>query len=87
MFLNTGLGEEIYTTWSDEQRREEIGKLVEGYRAGLPVGILCKMSEAIAGSQEHARIFLQELLTDEERQAAVSSETGGMQQLVTSFLL
>jgi hypothetical protein len=87
MFLNTGLGEEIYRTWSDDQRREEIVRLVNGYRAGLPVGILCKMAEAIAGSQKSARGFLLELLTDEERQAAVARETGGMQQMVSSFLL
>ena len=65
MFLNQDLGESVYKTWSNTQRREEIAKLVDGYRNGLPIGILCKMSEAIAGSRKQARKHLHELLTIE----------------------
>ena len=51
---NNDLGAAFFKSWSDEQRREEIGKLVAGYRIGVPVGILCKMAETIAGSREVA---------------------------------
>lgn len=87
MFFNNDLGASLYKTWTDEQRRDEICRLVEGYRAGLPVGILCKMAEMIAGSQALAREHLATFLTPEERQAAVDRETGGMRPLVASFML
>jgi hypothetical protein len=87
MFPQHDLGAALYKTWTDEQRREEISKLVEGYRAGVPLGVLCKMAETIAGSQELAREHLIAMMTPEERQAAVDSETGGMLPLVRSFLL
>ena len=80
------LGAALFKTWSDEERRTEIAKLVEGYRAGLPVGILCKMTETIAGGEAQARSYLTELLTPEERQAAIARETGGMLLLVRAFL-
>ena len=75
---NNDLGAALYKTWSDAQKREEIGRLVEGYRKGLPVGILCKMAETIAGSQQRARKHLHALMTDAERQTAIGKETGGM---------
>lgn len=87
MFGNSDLGASLYKTWNAAQRREEIARLVEGYRAGLPVGILCKMSETIAGSKKGARKHLHAMLTLEERQAAVDREAGGMQIVVKEFLL
>jgi hypothetical protein len=85
MFGNNDLGASLYETWNDKQRREEIAKLVEGYRNGLPVGILCKMTEAVAGNRKKARRYLRELLTSEERKAAIDKETGGIQVTVREF--
>jgi len=87
MFLNDDLGAELYKTWTPIQKRDEIAKLIEGYRKGLPVGILCNISEVIAGSRKTARKHLHDMLTLEERQAAVGLETGGMHALVKQFLL
>ncbi|HEY6838518.1 MAG TPA: hypothetical protein VI389_07240 [Geobacteraceae bacterium] len=81
------LGASIYATWTDEQRSEEIGRLVEGYRQGLPIGILCKMAETVAGSNEKAREILASLMTQLERQAAVDKETGAIKDVAKSFLL
>jgi hypothetical protein len=85
--LSQDLGAALFKTWTDEQRRDEIRKLVEGYRAGLSLGILCKMAETIAGSQEKAREHLVSLMPPSERQAAVEKETGGMRILAIAFLL
>ena len=87
MFNSSDLGAELYKTWSNTQRREEIEKLVHGYRSGIPVGILCSMTEAIAGSRKRARKYLQELLTPEERKSAVEQASGGMLEIVKDFLL
>ena len=87
MFKNDDLGAALYKTWSSKQRRDEIARLVEGYRSGLPIGILCKMSETIAGSRKRGRKYLQELLTPDERKAAMEKETGGMLMMVKEFLL
>ena len=87
MFQNNDLGAALFSTWTDEQRREELGRLVEGHRAGLPLGILCKMAETIAGSQELAKEQLVSLMPLEEREKAVAKETGGMRILAASFLL
>lgn len=87
MFNNADLGAELYKTWSPVQKRNEIAKLVEGYRKGLPVGILCNISEVVAGSRKEARKHLQAMLSLEERRAAVELETGGMQILLRQFLL
>ena len=81
------LGAALFKTWSEEQQREEIGKLVAGYRSGVPVGILCKMAETIAGSQEKAKAHLAHFLSVEERQQAVEKESGGMRILAEAFLL
>ncbi len=86
MFPQHDLGAALYKTWNDKQKREEIARLVEGYRNGLPVGVLCKMVETIAGSKQRARRHLQALLTAEERQAAIEKETGGMKIAVKSLL-
>jgi hypothetical protein len=87
MFDNHDLGAAIFSTWTDEQRREELDKLIKGHGAGLPLGILCKMAETIAGSRELAREHLVSSMPLEERQAAVEKETGGMRILAASFLL
>jgi len=81
------LGASMFKDWSEEQQLEEIGKLVAGYRNGVPVGILCKMAETIAGSQEKAREHLARFLSPEERQLAIEKEQGGMRILVESFFL
>lgn len=86
MFAHDDLGASVYKNWSNTQRRDEIAKLVEGYRNGLPIGVLCKMAETIAGSRKRARKQLHEMLTAEERQAAIDRETGGMLALARDFL-
>lgn len=85
--LANDLGASIYATWTDEQRREEIGRLVEGYRCGVPVGIMCKMAETIAGSSEKAKEILVSLMPLTERQAAVDRESGAIRDITRSFLL
>ena len=87
MFVQDDLGAALYKTWSSRQRRDEIARLVEGYRSGLPIGILCKMTEAIAGSRKKGKKLLQEFLTAEERQAAIEQEKGGMLLFVKDFLM
>ena len=87
MLGNHDLGASLYKTWTEQQRKQEIAKLVEGYRAGVPVGILCKMSETIAGNQKKAKKYLAEFMPLEERKAAVANQTGGMHQLISQFLL
>ena len=84
---NDDLGASLYKTWSDKEKRDEIARLVEGYRNGLPVGILCKMSESIAGTQKRARKHLHALMTEAERQVAIDKESGGLQIVVKEFLL
>lgn len=81
------LGASEFSTWTEKKKREEIAKLVEGYRNGVPVGILCKMAETIAGNRKKARKHLHELLSLDERKAAVAQETGGMLKTVTEYLL
>ncbi len=83
---NDDLGASLYKTWSDKEKRDEIARLVEGYRSGLPVGILCKMAEAISGSRKRARKHLQSLMTPDERQAAIEKESGGVQIAVKELL-
>jgi len=87
MFPNISLGGETFKEWPPAQRRDEIRKLVEGYRKGLPLGILLRMTEEIAGSRRLAREHLFDLLTADERQSAVDREVGGMKQLATEVLL
>ena len=83
---NTDLGAALFKTWTEKQRRDEIEKLVEGFRNGVPIGILCRMAETVAGNKKKARKYLQQFMTAEERTAAITSVTGGMAPLVTSFL-
>jgi hypothetical protein len=84
---NQDLGAALFKTWSEEQQREEIGKLVTGYRNGLPVGILCKMAETIAGSQEKAKEHLAHFMPLKERKRAVAKESGGVRLVAEELLL
>ncbi len=83
---NSDLGAALFKTWTEEQRLEEISKLVQGYRGGLPIGVLCKMAETIAGNKKRAKKALKQLLTADERRNAVESAEGGMISIVKSFL-
>jgi hypothetical protein len=83
---NGDLGAALFKTWTDKQRSDEIGKLVEGFRNGISVGVLCKMAETIAGDRKKAKKILKQLLTPQERQSAVAGAEGGMIPLVKSFL-
>ena len=88
MFNSHGdFGAAMFKTWTEEQQRAEIGKLVTGYRNGLPLGVLFKMAETIAGSQEKAREHLQHFLTPKERKQAIARESGGMKILAEELLL
>lgn len=83
---NNDLGAALYKTWTEQQRSEELEKLVTGYRNGLPIGILCKMSETIAGNRKKARKYLKQFMSAAERKAAVESATGAMSPIVKAFL-
>ncbi|HBA71272.1 MAG TPA: hypothetical protein DER40_17035 [Geobacter sp.] len=83
---NNDLGAALFKTWTEKQRCDEIQKLVEGYRKGVPVGILCKMSETIAGDKKKARKYLKLFLTDAERKAAIGSANASMLPLISSFM-
>lgn len=86
----TDIGTEVYQSWSTEKRRDEIGKLVQGYRAGVPVVVLCMTAAAVAGSHDDARLYLSEFMPLEERQAVVAAQHGAdeeVQSLVRSFML
>ena len=52
----------------------------------VPLGILCKMAETIAGSRKTAKKYLKKYMTESERTAALGSATGGMIPLVKSLL-
>ena len=83
---NNDLGAALFKTWTEEQRSAEIEKLVQGFRNGVPIGILCKMVETIAGSKKKAKEYLKKFMTVDERKAAVASESGAMSLIVKSFL-
>jgi len=83
---NNDLGASLYKTWNETQKREEIARLVEGYRNGLPVGILCKMVETIAGSRTRARKHIKALMTPAERQGAIDKSSGGIQITVKELM-
>ncbi|MDD2540610.1 MAG: hypothetical protein PHH28_06140 [Desulfuromonadaceae bacterium] len=84
---NNDLGASLFKTWTEEQRSDEIEKLVQGFRNGVPVGILCKMAETVAGNKKKARKYLKLFMTAAERTAAVESAGEAMGPLVKSFLL
>ena len=81
------LGADIYQSWSEEQRRAEIARLVTGFRAGLPLPIMLQMSSAIAGTPDSAREHLLAIITAEERHLIVSRLQGEEQSLAASFLM
>lgn len=83
---NSDLGASLFKTWTEKQRSDEIEKLVQGFRNGVPVGILCKMAETVAGSKKKAKAYLKQYLTAEERQAAIDSTDGAMSPLIKSFM-
>lgn len=85
--MNNDFGAEVFKTWTDEQRKKEIGKLVEGFRNGVPVGVLCKMAETIAGDKKRAKKYLKQFMNEAERKAVVDAQTGGMLPLVKSFMI
>ncbi len=85
MFEN--IGADIYKNWSEEQRRAEIGKLVDGYRSGLSLKILFQMATGIAGTPEAARDDLAAVISAEERHMIVSRLKGEEQTLAASFLI
>lgn len=81
------LGADIYQSWNDEQRKDEIAKLVAGYRSGLPLTITFQMASAIAGSPDSARDHLAAIIPAEERHRMVNKEKGEAQSLAASFLM
>ena len=83
------MGADIYRTWNEQQRREEIGKLVKGYQGGLSVAILCVMADSIAGSPAKAKKHLKALMTLKERKAAVANvaDMSDIHSIAKSFLL
>jgi len=83
---NNDLGAALFKTWTEEQRSVEIEKLIQGYRNGVPVGILCKMAETIAGSKKKAKKYLAQFMTEDERKAIIAAETGAMGPIVKSLL-
>ena len=81
------IGADVYKSWSDDQRKAEIAKLVEGYRSGRALKILLQMATAIAGSPEAARDHLRTLITAEERHLMVNRQKGEDQTLAAAFLM
>jgi len=80
------LGAALFKSWTEKQRSDEIEKLVQGFRNGVPVGILCKMTETVAGDKKKARKYLKQFMSAAERKAAIDSATGALNPLVKSFL-
>lgn len=87
MLGNTNdLGASLYKTWTEKQRGDEIKKLVQGFRNGVPLGILIKMVETVAGDKKRAKKYLKKFMTDTERTTAIESADAAMLPLATSFL-
>ena len=80
------LGASLFQTWTEKQRGSEIEKLVHGFRNGVPLGILLKMSETVAGDKKRAKKYLKKFMTDTERRAVVESADAAMLPLATSYL-
>ena len=80
------LGAALFKTWTEQQRSDEIEKLVTGYRNGVPIGILCKMAETVAGDKKKAKKYLKQFMSAAERKAAVDSATGALNPIVKAFL-
>ena len=80
------LGAALFKTWTEKQRSDEIEKLVRGFRNGVPVGILCKMSETVAGDKKKAKKYLKQFMSAAERKAVIASAADSMLPIVKSFL-
>jgi hypothetical protein len=80
------LGAALFKTWTEKQRSDEIEKLVTGYRNGVPIGILCKMAETIAGDKKKAKKYLKQFMSAAERKTAVEGATGVISPIVKAFL-
>jgi hypothetical protein len=83
---NNDLGASLFKTWTDKQRGDEIEKLVQGFRNGVPIGIFCKMAETVAGSKKKAKSFLKTFMSVAERKAALESAPEAMLPIVKSLL-
>jgi hypothetical protein len=83
---NNDLGAALFKTWTEKERSNEIEKLVQGFRNGVPVGILCKMAETIAGNKKSAKKYLKQFMSADERKAIIASETGAMGPIVKALL-
>ncbi|MDD2581193.1 MAG: hypothetical protein PHR66_04260 [Desulfuromonadaceae bacterium] len=83
---NNDLGASLFKTWTEKQRCDEIEKLVQGFRNGVPLGILCKMAETVAGDRKKARKYLKQFMSAAERKAALESATDSMLPIVKLFL-
>lgn len=70
------IGVDVYRSWSEEQKRTEIQRLVQGYRGGLPISIVCMTAEAITGSRAEAKKHLFAVMGLAERLEAISSADG-----------
>ena len=79
----TNIGDETYQSWDDEQLRKEIGNLVDGFKNGLPVQILCQLATSIAGSSELAKEHIATFLTLQERKAIIKKESTSSTELRT----
>lgn len=75
------IGDEVYRAWSEEQRRQEIGNLVQGYKNGLPVQILCQLATSISGSPALACGHISAFLKLQERKAIIKKESGSNKEL------
>ena len=75
------IGADTYASWSDEQRRFEIGNLVEGFKSGLPIQIVCQLATQIAGTPALASEHISAFMTLEERKALVKNESGTNKEL------
>lgn len=80
------LGAALFKTWTEKQRSGEIEKLVQGFRNGVPVGILLKMSETVAGDKKKAKKYLKQFMNAAERKAAIAAASESMAPVVKSFL-
>lgn len=81
------IGADLYKSWSEEQRRAEISKLVEGHQSGMALRILLQMATAIAGSPESAKEHLAALIPAEERHRIVNRQQGAEKTLAAAFLM
>jgi hypothetical protein len=83
---NNDLGAALFKTWTEKQRSDEIEKLVQGFRNGVPIGILCKMAETVAGDKKKAKKYLKLFMSEAERKAAVDSATEALLPIVKSLM-